>query len=111
VSFFTSPISSISRFALQSYWLQGGVLVSFSTHGKLTVKFTPYLTSRQRKYISTLFFNLDARWGRLVNATPWPFDPREWPSTNCIGSWVGPTPGLDGRRKSRQHQDSIPRPS
>jgi len=31
----------------------------------------------------------------LVNATPRPFYPRERPSTNCIGGWVGPRAGLD----------------
>ena len=36
------------------------------------------------------FFNLDARWGRVVNATPRPLYPRERPGTNCIGGWVGP---------------------
>jgi hypothetical protein len=38
-------------------------------------------------------FNLGARWGRVVNATPRPLYPQEGPSTHCIGGWVGP-PGL-----------------
>jgi hypothetical protein len=31
--------------------------------------------------------------------------------THFIGGWVGPSAGLDGCRKSRPHQDSIPGPS
>jgi hypothetical protein len=35
------------------------------------------------------FFNLDARWGRVVNATPRPLYPRERPGTHCIlAGWV-----------------------
>jgi hypothetical protein len=37
--------------------------------------------------------------------------PRERPSTQCIGGWVGPRAGLDGCGKSRSHRDSIPGPS
>ena len=37
--------------------------------------------------------------------------PRERPGTHCIGGWVGPSAGLDGRGKSRPHRDSIPGPS
>jgi len=24
----------------------------------------------------------------VVNATPWPFDAREWPGTHCTGGWA-----------------------
>jgi hypothetical protein len=34
------------------------------------------------------FFNLCARWGRVVNATPQPLYPREIAGTHCIGCWV-----------------------
>ena len=43
-----------------------------------------------------------------VNATPQPLYPRERLGTPCIGSWVGPRAGLEGRGKSRPHRDSIP---
>ena len=46
--------------------------------------------------------------GWVVNATPWPLYPQERPSTHCTRGWVGPRPGLDGCRKTRHHQDSIP---
>ena len=39
--------------------------------------------------------------GWVVNATPRPLHPWERPSTHCIGSWVGPTAGLDGCGKCR----------
>jgi hypothetical protein len=39
--------------------------------------------------------------GRVVNATPRPFYPRERPGTYCVGGWVSPTAGLDGCGKSR----------
>jgi len=34
--------------------------------------------------------------------------PRERPGTHFTGGWVGPRAGLDGRKKSRRHRDSIP---
>ena len=34
--------------------------------------------------------------GRVVNATPRPLYPREWPVTHCIGGWVGLRVGLAG---------------
>jgi hypothetical protein len=54
------------------------------------------------------FFNLGARWGWVVNATPRPLYPRERHGTHCTGDRVGPRAGLDGCGKSR---DSIPGPS
>jgi hypothetical protein len=35
------------------------------------------------------------RW--LVNATPWPLQPRERNGTHYIGGWVDPRAGLDWR--------------
>jgi hypothetical protein len=29
------------------------------------------------------YFNLGARWGWMVSATPWPLYPRERPGTHC----------------------------
>jgi hypothetical protein len=37
--------------------------------------------------------------------------PRDRPGTHCIGGWVGPRAGLDGRGSLAPHQDSIPGPS
>jgi len=36
----------------------------------------------------------------VVNATHRPLYPQERPGTDCIGGWVGPRAGLDGRGKS-----------
>jgi len=36
------------------------------------------------------FFNLGARWGWVVNATPRLLYPWERHGTHCIASWVGP---------------------
>jgi hypothetical protein len=33
--------------------------------------------------------------GWVVNTTPWPLYPREWPCTQCIGGWLSPRAGLD----------------
>jgi hypothetical protein len=49
---------------------------------------------------------LDGGW--VVNTTPRPIYPREWPGR---GGWVGPRAVLDGCWKSRPHRDSIPGPS
>jgi hypothetical protein len=46
--------------------------------------------------------------GCWVNATPRPLYPRQRPGTYCIGGWVGPRAGLDGRGKSPPYRDSIP---
>ena len=56
------------------------------------------------------FFNLGARLGWVVNATPRPPYPRERPGTHCTGGWVGPGAGLDGCGKSCPHRDSIAGP-
>ena len=53
-------------------------------------------------------FNFGARWGWVVNATPRPLYPRERRGTHCIGGWVHPMTGLDGRVKCRPHRDSTP---
>ena len=49
------------------------------------------------------------RW--VVNATPWLFYPRERQGIHCIGGWVGPRAGVDGRGKSHPHRDSNLGPS
>ena len=56
-------------------------------------------------------FNLGARQGWVVTATPRPLHPRERPGTHCIGGWVGLRAGLDGYGKFRPNQESIPGPS
>ena len=38
--------------------------------------------------------------GYVVNATPWPFYPRERPGTHCVGDWVGTKAGLEGSGNS-----------
>jgi hypothetical protein len=52
-----------------------------------------------------LFFNLDARWGWLVNTVPWSLYPlvRASVSTHFTGGWLGVGAGLDGCIKSHQH--------
>ena len=37
--------------------------------------------------------------------------PAALPSTHCVGGWVGPRAGLDGRGKPYFHRDSIPGPA
>jgi len=56
------------------------------------------------------FFNLGARWGWVVNATPRPLYPGK---DRCplYKSLVGPRAGLDRCGKSRLQWDSIPGPS
>jgi len=55
-------------------------------------------------YSSTISLNFGARWGWVVNATPRPLYPCEWPSTHCIGAWVGSRAGLNECGKLRHHQ-------
>jgi hypothetical protein len=42
------------------------------------------------------YFNLGAKAGWVVNATPRPLYPRETPGTYRMGGWVGPRAGVDG---------------
>jgi hypothetical protein len=60
------------------------------------------------------FFNVAARWGWMVSATPRPLGLRERvPGTYCTGGWVGPRASLDrcGEEKiSCQHRGSNPEP-
>jgi hypothetical protein len=63
---------------------------------------------KEKRYSSTLFFNLGTRWGWVVNATPWPLYSQEWPSTHSIGGCVGTRDGLERCGKSRPHWDSTP---
>ena len=51
-------------------------------------------------------FNVGARWGWEVTATPRPLYPRE--RDPVPRGWVGSRAGLDRRGKSRPHQYSIP---
>jgi hypothetical protein len=44
----------------------------------------------------------------VVKATPRPLYPQERPGTHCIGGWLSPMSGLDGRGKFRPHRYSIP---
>jgi hypothetical protein len=54
------------------------------------------------------FYDLGARWGWVVNATPRPLYPRERPGTHCVRGWLGPKAGLDGFGKTRPKRESIP---
>jgi len=81
---------------------------------KVKVKFTlEQATKAQKERVGVQpysFFNLGARRGWVVNATPGRFPPRERPHTRCIGGRVGPGAGLDRCGESPLHRDSIPRP-
>jgi hypothetical protein len=80
----------------------------------IKVKFSiEQATKAQRgcRCIALLFFNLGARWGWLTNATLRPLYPRERPSINCKGGWVGLRHGLGGCGKSGPHRDSITGPT
>ena len=57
------------------------------------------------------FFNLDARWGWVINDIPCPLYPWEVSVTHCIGGWVGHRDSLDRCGKSHPNRDSIPGPS
>jgi len=49
--------------------------------------------------IALLFHDRGTRRGWAVSSTPRPhFYPRERPGTHFTGGWVGPRPGLDGRK-------------
>ena len=53
------------------------------------------------------FFNLDARWGWMVSATPRPLCLWEGvPDTHCTGSWVGPGPVWTGVEKIKSLVDT-----
>jgi hypothetical protein len=70
--------------------------------GKVKVKFTlQQATKAQAGEEVELYtsFNLGARLGWVVNATPRPLYPQERPGTHCIGGWVDPKAGLDGAEK------------
>ena len=85
--------------------------IIFVSRGIAVYKFTLEQARRPRGGVEVQlhsFFNIGARWGWAVNATPRPLYPRESPGTHCIGGWVGLRGGLDGCRISRPHWDSIP---
>jgi len=55
-----------------------------------------------------LLFNLDARWGWVINTTAQLLYSRNNPSTHCIGGWVGPKASLINSEKlasSRSYPD------
>jgi hypothetical protein len=78
---------------------------------KVKLEFTlEQVTKAQRgSRCIALPFNLGARWGWVVIATPRPIYPREIPGTHFIGGWVGPRTGLDGWEKSRPPPGFNPR--
>ena len=51
--------------------------------GKVNVKFTLEQAAKAQRGSVTLFFNLGARWGWVVNATPRPLYPQERLGTLC----------------------------
>jgi hypothetical protein len=64
---------------------------------KVKVKVTLEQATAQRGVDVYLyaFFNLGAKWGLVVNATPRPLYPLERTGTSRIGDWVGLRVGLD----------------
>jgi hypothetical protein len=46
----------------------------------------------------------------VVNITPPPLYPREWPGTHCIGGMVGPKAVLGSCGKSHAHRNLMPGP-
>ena len=44
----------------------------------------------------------------VVSTMSRPLYPREIPGTHCTGNWVGFGAVLDGHRKTRPHQNSVP---
>jgi hypothetical protein len=83
-------------------------LLHASVTSLVKVKFTLEQTMKAQRGSRGigLLFNLGAGWGWVVNATPRPLYPREWPGTHCTGGWVGlsgrvlkisPPPGFDPR--------------
>jgi hypothetical protein len=67
--------------------------------GNVTSVYPPYRPRRPRGAVGVQlysFFNLGARCGWMVNATPRPLYRRERPGTHCIGNWVGPRAGRTG---------------
>jgi hypothetical protein len=48
------------------------------------------------------FFNVGARWGSMISATPRSLGLRETvPGTHCTGGWVGPRPVWTGVEKGK----------
>ena len=100
VSVYSALTFAVLRFwSALHYWTIG-----LPFYKKRKVKFTlkkATKVQRESRCIALLFFNLDGRGRRVVNATPRPVFPWEKPRTHCIGGWVGPRAGLDGCGKSR----------
>jgi len=64
------------------------------------VKFTIEQATKAQRGVQVYlysFFNLGARWGFGGQGHPQPLYPGEGLDTHCIGGWVGPRAGLDGR--------------
>ena len=81
---------------------------------KVKVKFTleqVMQAQRVSRSIALSFFNLCAKWGWVVNATPQLLYPQERAGTYRIGGWVGLRAGLDSCGKYHPHRDLIPGPS
>jgi len=55
---------------------------------------------RRSRDIVLLIFNLDTRWGWVVNFTTWPMYPGKSPGTHWIGGWVGHTAGMEVSEKT-----------
>jgi hypothetical protein len=66
---------------------------------------------RESRGIAVIYFNFDARWGWVVNATPRQFYRRERAGNLCIRGWMDHRAGMDGCGKSLPYRDSIPGPS
>ena len=58
------------------------------------------------------FFNLNATWEWVINATPRSvYLPGKGIGSRRIGPWMGPRADVDGCGEPRQHRDSIRGPS
>ena len=86
-----------------------GFVISFS---KMQMQISPQKRPRKPRGRVEVqlysFFNLGARCGWVINATPVRFTPRKRRVTNCRGVWVSPRAVLDGCGKSRPYRHSIP---
>jgi len=87
----------------------GHVILVLRIKGKVNSHYTGH-KSPEAKYsgcIALLSLYLGARWGWVVNGTPWPFYHLERPGTISVGGWLGPRVGLDGCGQYRHHWDAI----
>ena len=80
------------------------ILLESNTGMKVQVNFIYNTPRRPRGGVDVYlysFINLGVRWGWVVNTTPRPHYPQEWPGTHCLWGRVGPRAGMDGCRTSR----------